>query len=460
MKQDDHLSKKHKVLVVDDDQGIRDQLMWALKDQYQVFLAEDVATAVEIVREQNPQVVALDISLSPFEQDEEGFEVLSRAMEIDPKTKVIMITGNELKKLALKAIQMGAYDYFNKPIDLNEMKIIIGRAITIQRLERENEQLMEKLEAERRFHDIIGSCPQMMKVFDLVDRVATTNATVLIFGESGTGKELVAKAIHRQSMRRGKPFVPINCGAIPENLLESELFGYEKGAFTGAMERRKGRFELADGGTIFLDEIGELSPALQVKILRFLQEREIERVGGRESIELDVRIIAATNKDLQQEMENGKFREDLYYRLSVVSISLPPLRDRGDDIILLANSFLQHFNREYAKNLKSFSSESLQQLQNYRWPGNVRELENRVKRAVIMARGKHILPEDLDIQMTEKGSRLTLKEAKDRLEKKMIAEALLRNRANISRSARELAVSRATLYDLLEKHHISKEEYS
>jgi two-component system NtrC family response regulator len=460
MKQNDHVKEKSKVLIVDDDQGIRDQLMWALKDQYQILLAEDAPTAIEIVGEQRPQVVALDISLSPFEQDEEGFEVLRKAMEIDPKIKVIMITGHELKDLALKAVHMGAYDYFNKPIDLSEMKIIIGRAITIQKLERENEQLMEKLEAERRFHDIIGSCPQMMKVFDLVDRVATTNATVLIFGESGTGKELVAKAIHRQSMRQGKPFMPINCGAIPDNLLESELFGYEKGAFTGAVERRKGRFELANGGTIFLDEIGELSPALQVKILRFLQEREIERVGGRESIELDVRIIAATNKDLQQEMEKGNFREDLYYRLSVVSILLPPLRDRGDDIVLLANSFLQHFNREYGKNIQSFSSEALLQLQNYNWPGNVRELENRVKRAVIMARGKRALPEDLDLQVTERGGRLSLREVKDRLEKKMIAEVLMRNKANISRSARELGISRATLYDLMGKHDISREEYA
>ncbi len=460
MKQDDRDKEKDTVLIVDDDQGIRDQLMWALKEQYRVLLAEDAATAVEIVGEQHPQVVALDISLSPFEQNEEGFEILRKTMEIDPKIKVIMITGNELKQVALKAIHMGAYDYFNKPIDLSEMKIIIGRAITIQRLERENEQLMEKLEAERRFHDIIGSCPHMMKVFDLVDRVATTNATVLVFGESGTGKELVAKAIHRQSLRQGKPFVPINCGAIPENLLESELFGYEKGAFTGAVERKKGRFELANKGTIFLDEIGELSTALQVKILRFLQEREIERVGGRESIELDVRIIAATNKDLQLEMEKGRFREDLYYRLSVVSISLPPLRDRGDDIVLLANSFLQHFNKEYGKNIQSFSSEALLQLQNYGWPGNVRELENRVKRAVIMSRGKRALPEDLDLLVTEKRGRLTLREAKDRLEKKMITEVLSRNKANISRSARELGVSRATLYDLLGKHEISKGEYA
>jgi two-component system NtrC family response regulator len=319
---------------------------------------------------------------------------------------------------------------------------------------------MEKLESERRFHDIIGSCPQMMKVFDVVDRVATTNATVLIFGESGTGKELVAKAIHRQSLRRTNPFMPINCGAIPENLLESELFGHEKGAFTGALERRKGKFELADGGTIFLDEIGELSPTLQVKILRFLQEREIERVGGRESIELDVRIIAATNKDLEREMEKGGFREDLFYRLSVVSISLPLLRDRGEDIVLLANSFLGHFNKEYGKNIKAFSSEAISQLQNYRWPGNVRELENRVKRAVIMARSNRIVPDDLELQMLEKGGRLTLRESKDRMERKLVREALLRNRGNISRSSRDLGVSRATLYDLLEKHSISREEYS
>ena len=274
--------ERDKVLVVDDDQGIRDQLMWALQDNYEVLLAEDGLKAVEVIQDQRPQVVALDISLSPFGQDEEGFEVLRKTMELDPNVKVIMITGNEPKDLALKAIQMGAYDYFTKPIDLVEIKVIISRAIYIQKLERENALLLEKLESERRFHDIIGSCPEMMKVFDLIGRVSTTNATVLVFGESGTGKELVAKAIHRQSLRKTKPFTPINCGAIPENLLESELFGNEKGAFTGAVERRKGKFEIANGGTIFLDEIGELSPALQVKILRFLQEREIERVGGRE----------------------------------------------------------------------------------------------------------------------------------------------------------------------------------
>lgn len=449
---------KDKILVVDDDQGIRDQLMWALNDSYEVLSASDGPAAMEIIREQEPQVVALDISLSPIGQDEEGFEVLRKAMELDSKSKVIMITGNETKHLALKAIQMGAYDYFTKPIDLQEIKVIINRAIYIRKLERENELLTEKLQEERKFHGIIGNCPQMMDVFDIVDRVATTNATVLIYGESGTGKEVVARAIHRQSLRKNKPFTPINCGAIPENLLESELFGYEKGAFTGAVGRRKGKFELADGGTLFLDEIAELTTALQVKILRFLQEREIERVGGREPIELDVRIIAATNKDLQKEMEKNTFREDLYYRLSVVSISLPPLRDRGEDVVLLANSFLSHFNKEYGKNIKGYNTEALLQVQTYKWPGNVRELENRVKRAVIMARGNLVAPEDLDLQLLEKGGRLTLRQAKKKLERNFIREALIRNRGNISRAARELAVSRATLYDLLEKHQIDKED--
>ena len=452
--------EKGRVLVVDDDQGIRDQLMWALKDSYEVLLAEDSPSAMEIIQEQKPQVIALDISLSPFTQNEEGFEVLRKTMELDPKSKVIMITGNETKHLALKAIKMGAYDYFTKPIDLQEIKVIINRAIYIRKLEQENELLLEKLQAERRFLDIIGSCPEMMKVFDIIGRVATTNATVLIYGQSGTGKELVAKAIHRQSLRNGKPFVPINCGAIPENLLESELFGYEKGAFTGAVGRRKGKFELANGGTIFLDEIAELSLALQVKILRFLQEREIERVGGREAIELDVRILAATNKDLQQAMEKGVFREDLFYRLSVVSIALPTLRERGDDITLLANSFLNQYNKEYGKKIKAFSAGALQELLVYEWPGNVRELENKVKRAVIMTRGNQVIPEDLDLQLSEKSGKLTLRQAKDRLEKKLIREALIKNRANVSRSARELDVSRATLYDLLEKHQIGKEDFS
>jgi len=384
--------------------------------------------------------------------------VLRNAMELDPESKVIVITGNETKHLALKAIQMGAYDYFTKPIDLQEIKVIINRAIYIQKLERENKLLLEKLEEERKFHGIIGNCPQMMKVFDIVHRVASTDATVLVYGESGTGKELVARAIHHQSPRKSKSFMPINCGAIPENLLESELFGHEKGAFTGAIGLRKGKFELADGGTIFLDEIGELSSALQVKILRFLQEKEIERVGGREAIGLDVRIIAATNKDLQREMEKGTFREDLYYRLSVVSLSLPPLRDRGEDIVLLANSFLNHFNKEYGKSIKTFSSDALLQLQTYQWPGNVRELENRIKRAVIMARDNVLISEDLDLPLGTKSRKSTLKEAKDELEEKFIREALIRHRGNISRAAREMSVSRATLYDLLEKHNIDKED--
>jgi len=447
-----------KVLVVDDDQGIRDQLMWALSDSYEVLLAKDSLTAMEIIREQKPQVIALDISLSPLGKDEEGLVVLRNAMELDPESKVIVITGNETKHLALKAIQMGAYDYFTKPIDLQEIKVIINRAIYIQKLERENKLLLEKLEEERKFHGIIGNCPQMMKVFDIVHRVASTDATVLVYGESGTGKELVARAIHHQSPRKSKSFMPINCGAIPENLLESELFGHEKGAFTGAIGLRKGKFELADGGTIFLDEIGELSSALQVKILRFLQEKEIERVGGREAIGLDVRIIAATNKDLQREMEKGTFREDLYYRLSVVSLSLPPLRDRGEDIVLLANSFLNHFNKEYGKSIKTFSSDALLQLQTYQWPGNVRELENRIKRAVIMARDNVLISEDLDLPLGTKSRKSTLKEAKDELEEKFIREALIRHRGNISRAAREMSVSRATLYDLLEKHNIDKED--
>jgi two-component system NtrC family response regulator len=450
--------EKGKVLVVDDDQGIRDQLMWALSDGYEVLLAEDSSTAMEVIREQKPQVIALDISLSPLGQDEEGFVVLRNAMELDPESKVIVITGNETKHLALRAIQMGAYDYFTKPIDLQEIRVIINRAIYIQKLERENKLLLEKLEEERKFQGIIGSCPQMLKVFDIIDRVASTDATVLVYGESGTGKELVARAIHRQSLRKGKSFMPINCGAIPENLLESELFGHEKGAFTGAVGLRKGKFELANGGTIFLDEIGELSPTLQVKILRFLQEKEIERVGGREAIELDVRIIAATNKDLQREMENGTFREDLYYRLSVVSISLPPLRERGEDIALLANSFLNHFSKEYGKHIKAFNSEALLQLQTYEWPGNVRELENRIKRAVIMARDNLVNSEDLDLHLLQKGRKLTLKEARDELEKKFIQEALVKHRGNVSRAARELRVSRAGLYDLLEKHQIDKKE--
>ncbi len=447
---------KDLILIVDDDEGIREQLKWALSEDYEVLLAADSTEAKEKVSKKEPDLVLLDIGLSPSSGDEEGMELLKDMMKFDPKLKVIMITGKEGKELALKAIGLGAHDYFQKPIDFDELKVIIRRALYVQKLERENEALFHRLEEEKRFEDLIGSCPQMLEVYEIIERISATDATALIYGESGTGKELVARAIHYRSPRREKPFVTINCGAIPENLLESELFGHEKGSFTGAHAQRKGKFEIANGGTVFLDEIGELTPNLQVKLLRVLQEREIERVGGNVPIQLDVRVIAASNKNLEQEMEKGNFRQDLYYRLGVISVSLPPLRERGDDIILLAKSFLAHFSKDYGKKIRGFSPEAIRGMMEYRWPGNVRELENKVKRAIIMTDGNVIQAEDLDLKHKPRLGDLSLREAKEKVEEDFIREALAANRWNISKAAAELGISRPSLYDLMAKYGIEK----
>jgi len=450
---------KGTILVVDDEEGIRTQLKWALSDEYRVILAGDADKAMELLQKERPNLVALDITLSPYEGDMDGLEILQNIIRFDPTIKVIMITGNDKKDLALRSIQLGAHDFYQKPINIEEFKIIVKRALYIQKLELENRALFLKLQKERRFRDIIGNCPQMIEVYNIIKKVSTTDATVLIYGESGTGKELVARAIHYQSTRKDRPFITINCGAIPENLLESELFGHEKGSFTGAYFQKKGKLELANEGTIFLDEIGELTPALQVKILRFLQEREIERVGGKHPIQLDVRIIAATNRDLKQEIEKGTFRRDLYYRLSVITISLPPLRNRGDDILLLANSFLTQYSREYGKRIRGFTPEAIERMREYAWPGNVRELENKIKRAIIMAEGSLIYPEDLDLDLGEGTTRRSLKELVNELEEKCVREALKRNRGNISRAARELGINRPTFYELMHRFKINRKEY-
>jgi two-component system NtrC family response regulator len=449
---------KDLLLVVDDDEGIREQLKWALTEDYEVFLASNPSEAMEKVTEKRPDLVLLDIGLSPHSGDEEGMELLKKMVKSDPKLKVIMITGKEGRELALKAVQLGAHDYFQKPVDIDELKVIIKRALYVQKLERENEALFHRLEEEKRFEDLIGCCPQMLNVYEVIKRVSATDATALIYGESGTGKELVARAIHYRSPRKGKPFVTINCGAIPENLLESELFGHEKGSFTGAHIQRKGKFEIANGGTVFLDEIGELSTNLQVKLLRVLQERQIERVGGNVPIQLDVRVIAASNKDLDVEMEKDNFRQDLYYRLGVISLSLPPLRERGDDIILLAKSFLCHFSRDYGKRIRGFSPEAIRAMMEYRWPGNVRELENKVKRAIIMADGNVIQSQDLDLKSRPRMGDLSLREAKETVEEEFIREALAVNKWNISKAAAELNISRPSLYDLMAKYGIEKKK--
>ena len=454
--------KKPKLLIVDDDEDLRTQMKWALAGDYDIVLAEDRISAMAAMRKAQPAVITLDLGLPPEPAGvEEGFAALDEIIAENSQTKVIIITGRGEKENALRAIEKGAYDFFYKPIQLDELKVVLGRAFYVSQLEQEQRALRKRLSGDT-FEGMLGTCQKMQDIYAVIRKVSTTDAPVLVMGESGTGKELVARAMHRLSVRQAKPFIVINCGAIPENLLESELFGHEKGAFTGAHIQRKGRFEMVEGGTLFLDEIGELPLSLQVKLLRFLQERTIERVGGREQIDVDARVIAATNRDLKEAMKEGKFREDLYFRLGVILMSLPPLREREGDIVLLAKAFLERYADENRKKIKGFTDQALDSIVSYDWPGNVRELENRVKRAVIMAEGLKIIPADLDMEEVapiprQKYENMGLKEAREALEKEMLFKAFARNKDNLTKVANELGVSRPTLYDMMEKYGIPKE---
>ena len=445
------------LLIVDDSPELREQMRWGLKPQYTVFEAGDRTAAVQIIQQNKVVLVTLDLGLPPDSDGvSEGLEALEQFLAMNGLLKVVVITGNQDRKNALKAIELGAYDFMEKPVDLEVLKVILNRASYLNQIENENRSLLER-EGIGEGHEIIGTSPAMEKVFDTIRRVADSDVSVLIVGESGTGKELVARAIHRQSTRRDGPFVAINCGAIPETLLESELFGHEKGAFTGAHMQRCGRIELAQGGTLFLDEIGELSTALQVKLLRVLQERCIERVGGRVEIPVDARIIAATNLDLQQAMKEGRFREDLYYRLNTVTIGVPPLRERGADIVMIAKSLLQQYTAEAKRKITGFSKEAVMAIERYSWPGNVRELENRVKRAVTLSDQTRLSPDDLDLELpSEFSTGTTLKAARDAIEKSLIEQTLSKTNGNITKAAVILGVSRPTLHDLLSRHNIKK----
>ncbi|MCE5264397.1 MAG: PEP-CTERM-box response regulator transcription factor [Deltaproteobacteria bacterium] len=450
-------AQRLRLLIVEDDEDVRTQMKWALAAECDITLAADRVSALAELREHKPSVMVLDLGLPPHPASvEEGFAVLSEALAMDPFLKVVIVTGRAEKEHALKAVSGGAYDILYKPIDIGELRTILRRAQHVSTLERENAELQMKSQDDA-FEGMLGTSARMQEVFATVRKVSSTDVPVLITGESGTGKELVAQAIHRQSQYRSGPFVVINCGAIPENLLESELFGHEKGAYTGAHMQRKGRFELANGGTLFLDEIGELSLPLQVKMLRFLQEQVIERVGGRDQIRVDVRIVAATNKDLKQAMQDGKFREDLFFRLSVVSIYLPALKERDDDVLVLAHAFLQRAVKENKKKITGFTQPAMTAISAYPWPGNVRELENRVKRAVIMAEGRKVKPADLELE--EPAGRfegMTLRAARETLEREMILKVLARQKDNITRAAEELGISRPTLYELMEKLGIAR----
>ena len=446
------------LLIVEDDVDLRTQMKWGLSQEYQIFTAEDRPSSIEIFKQQLPLVTTLDLGLPPQSQGvEEGFRALNNFLAQDPLTKVIVITGRGEKEHALSAIDHGAFDFLTKPVDLDELKVILRRAFHVARLERENRELQQKVGGEP-FEEMLGTSSQIQEVFKMIRKLATTDAPVLIVGESGTGKELTARAIHHRSARRGGPFVVINCGAIPDNLLESELFGHEKGAFTGAHIQRLGRFEAAQSGTLFLDEIGELSPSLQAKLLRFLQEQRIERIGGREEISVDARVLAATNVDLAEALRQGRFREDLYYRLGVVVTFMPPLRERGGDMLLLAKAFLQRYSAENNQQLRNFTPQALRAIERHSWPGNIRELENRVKRAVIMADGKQkITPADLELTSPyAKYAGQSLKAAREALERDIVQRTLARNNGNLTRTAAELSISRPSLYDLMDKLGIEK----
>jgi two-component system, NtrC family, response regulator len=448
---------KARLLVVDDDEDLRTQMQWALADEYEVTVAGDREEALAAVRASRFDLITLDLGLPPDAAGvSEGFNALSQIQGADPTARIIIITGRDDRVNALKAVAEGAYDFFNKPIDVAELKVVLRRAHQIQSLGRENQELQRQADAQG-YGGILGSSPRMVEVFAAIRKLATVEATVLVRGESGTGKELVALTIHRESPRSAGPFVAINCGAIPENLLESELFGHEKGSFTGAHAMRKGRIESAAGGTLFLDEIGELPSALQVKLLRFLQDKQIERVGGRTPISVGTRIIAATNADLAQMMREGRFREDLYYRVSVVSVALPALRERGDDVLAIANAFLQRAAREVGRKSAAFAPDALAALRAHSWPGNVRELENRVRRAALMGEAPRVTAADLELAGTAADpGRPGLRELRRGLERETVREALQRNRGNITQTAVELGVSRPTLYALLEKLGIGR----
>ena len=452
------MSDAPKLLIVEDDEAIRLQLKYALRDRYAIWFAETRARALAVVQEIHPDVVSLDLGLPPqADTVEEGLRTLEDILRIAPGTKVIVLTGSGDRANARRAIELGAFDYLSKSADLAEFEMVVRRSTFLQTLESENARETAEAEAGARFEEIIGSTPQMREIFSMVSLVAKTDVTVLVQGESGTGKELVARAVHSKSRRKNAPFVPINCGAIPETLLESELFGHEKGAYTGAHVQRKGKLELADGGTVFLDEIGEMPLPLQVKLLRFLQERKVERLGGRQQIHVDTRVIAASNKDLKADVAIGGLREDLYFRLSVVTITLPPLRERAEDIGMLANAFLRHACQEYRRKLR-FSGDALAAATQYQWPGNIRELQNAVRRGSIMARGQFIEPADLGIPHPTRIEHLSLREARNRVERQVVVDALTRTRGNISRAASELGVSRPTLHGLLDKHGIDSRE--
>jgi two-component system NtrC family response regulator len=453
------MPKKERLLIIEDELSVAKQLKWSLGDVYDITIATDADMSKEMLASGAFSVATLDLGLPPSpDNPKEGLKLLNNLATLSPHTKVIVITGNSEQDTAIRAFDSGAFDFCAKPIDLGVLKVILDRTFRLHALEEASRQVRNKDESGGSLCGIIGATSVMKNLFSLVRKISVTDYPVLITGESGTGKELVAKAIHQLSSRRRKPFVIVNCGAIPANLLESELFGHERGAFTGAVARKTGKFETGNQGTLFLDEIGELTLDMQVKILRFLQEGSIERVGGRDTILLDIRIIAASNIDLGQAAKAGHFREDLYFRLNVVPVKLPPLRERQEDIVLLARHFLSMETKALKIERVSFSPDALAELTSHDWPGNVRELQNRIRRALAFNSGQMVQPHDLGLAThmpdTTNSELSTLQEARCQSEEKCIRKALQLTGNNITRAARLLETSRPTLHDLIKKHGI------
>ena len=444
-----------KLLIVEDDEGLQRQLRWAY-DDYDVVVAGDRATAIDMLRAEEPDVVTLDLGLPPDPDGvSEGFATLSEILALKPDTKIIVASGHGARESAMRAIASGAYDFYQKPVDIDELGMIVRRAFHLHAIEADNRRLCSlPTDDARVLGGMITAAPEMLKVARTIERVANADVSVMLLGASGTGKELLARGVHQASSRKHGAFVAINCGAIPENLLEAELFGHEKGAFTGAVKTTEGKIELAQGGTLFLDEVGDIPLPLQVKLLRFLQERVIERIGGRKSIPVDTRIVCATHRNLEEMIAEGSFREDLYYRLAEIVVRIPTLAERPGDAVLLAKHFLKSFAATMNPAVKGLSPDALSAIDRWTWPGNVRELENRMKRAVIMADGKLVTASDLDLEGgdAEDGDQINLKAVRDGADRKAIRRAIARTEGNISNAAKLLGISRPTLYDLIKQH--------
>lgn len=449
--------KKPTLLVIEDDEGLQAQLKWAY-DDFEVVIAGDRESAIAALRSEAPAVVTLDLGLPPDpDGTTEGFAVLDAIMELKPDTKVIVASGHGARESALQAIERGAYDFYQKPVDIDALGLIVRRAFNLHAIEDENRRLIANSGEDKTvLGRLITGAPEMVKVARTIERVAGTSVSVMLLGASGTGKELLAQGLHDASDRANGPFVAINCAAIPENLLESELFGHEKGAFTGAVKTTEGKIESADGGTLFLDEVGDIPLPLQVKLLRFLQERTIERIGGRKAIAVNTRIVCATHQDLEKMIGENTFREDLFYRLAEIVVRIPTLAERHGDAVLLAKAFLKRFAADMNPAVTGFGPDALTVIDAHDWPGNVRELENRVKRAVIMADGKLVSADDLDLGETEEEAAevLNLKSAREQSDRRVIRHALARSEGNISSTAKMLGISRPTLYDLLKQYDL------